>query len=182
MRMATKIVLCFCFFTLGSGDLLSQQIEECSKTLNSRESHLDISEPKHPYDSLFIFVGKRKTRHVQGEIFDRPGMMVHYLQADGMLSSVETVEVDPSHSEFVARSIDFYGKNRGNVILNLWVDDDAVNVESVLKALRSLKGVEKKFKRFRLDIVFVNTEPGKENGIQPKILEKKDAGPNSTGD
>ena len=109
----------------------------------------------------------------------RAGSVVYYLSPNGSLRNAGGVHFEASSPDSVVRQIESYGKISGECVLILWVENEHVDFDSVVAAMQSFGGIEKKFSRFRIEIMFSNSPSAdqvseQERGIAPRNLAKEE--------
>ena len=177
MAKSMQLALCVIILLLEGRVGYAQTLNEKEKSISTDKAVLEPVKAEQPFASLTILFGKKGVSHPRSKRLNnksetpRQGILVYHLSAEGAFISVDSNfgwNPDTTSPKLVARHIEYLGRVRGDCVLTLWDYDVEVggkqvdaDLATVLNAIRSLGGVEKKFKRVQLHAV-VSHEQEKE--------------------
>lgn len=172
-----QLALCVIILLLEGRVGFAQTLDEKEKSISADKAVLEPVKAEHPFASLTILFGKKGVSHPQPKHPNnksknpRQGILVYYLSKEGTFISADSDfgwNPDTTSPKLVARDVEYLGRVRGDCVLTLWDYDVEVggkqvgaDLATVLNAIRSLGGVEKKYKRVQLHAV-VSHEQEKE--------------------
>jgi len=150
------------------------QLEKMEQVLSE-----DRLKNRHPYSSLKIFIGdsseldRMTTERSPKDSIENTGFRNYILFRDG------TVFIESDHFELkrvspesVVKDIELEGGRKNHCVVKLWAVDPKVDFSSVTKAVLSLKGVEKKFRRFEIKASLAKSSKSSKNHSSRMIVEK----------
>lgn len=145
---------------IGPGQMIRRQANDFwAQSVDPME--LSFRKAQTPYENLIILVGDQWALNVQCTRLGKKlggettAYLTYDLFADGTFG-VSTTLMEPRvvAPEVLLRNIKVCCMMQDNFILNFKTWDDDVDYHSVFKAIQKLKGVEKKFKNFKIILDF----------------------------